>query len=436
VNYNEALAFLEGHINLEVLRVGKHELPSLDRMVEFMGLMGNPQHLAPAVHITGTNGKGSTARIVTALVAEHNLSVGTYTSPHLERVNDRIGRNGIATTDDEFAAAISSVAEVLDLVPLAPSYFEVLVAAAFSWFEEVAVDVAVVEVGLGGTWDATNVVDGTVSVVTNVGLDHVDYIGPTRADIAREKSGIIKPNSTVVLGERDPELKAIFAEKPSERMLVAGEDFELTANEVAVGGRLLSIETPWTTYEDLFVPLHGRHQGENTLTAIVATEAFFGRAFDPEVLQEGLAGVTNPGRFEVLGHSPLVLVDGAHNPDGAHAAALTLREDFAIGGDLILVVGTNNGHDARDILEALDARQARVVVATAADWQRAIPAEEVADAAKALGCAVEIESRVSDAVDRAMSLAGVDDTVLVCGSLYVVGEARSKLLARGLDSGI
>jgi len=428
VNYTEALAFLDGHINFELLRVSRSELPSLERMCELVELLGNPQRLAPAIHITGTNGKGSTSRIVTALVAEHNLSVGTYTSPHLERVNDRISRNGVATTDDEFASAISSVAQVLSLVPLKPSYFEILVAAAFSWFEEVAVDVAVVEVGLGGRWDATNVVDGEVAVITNVSLDHIDYIGPTRKDIAKEKSGIIKESSMVVLGERDPELRAIFAARPSERMYVIDEDFVLTANEVAVGGRLLSLQTPYGSYEDIFLPLHGRHQGQNALTAIVATEVFFGRALDAEVLQDGLANVTNPGRFEVLGHSPLVLVDGAHNPAGARAAAETLREDFAVGGDLILVVGTNTGHDASDILESLDATSARVVVATAADWQRAIPAEQVAAAAEGLGCSVETVPSVSEAVALALSLAGVDDTVLVCGSLYVVGEARTVLL--------
>lgn len=434
MNYEEALEFLSGHINFEILRVGRDELPTLDRMQELAKVLGNPQDLAPTIHVTGTNGKGSTSRMITALLAAHNLSVGTYTSPHLEKVNDRIGRNSEPTSDEEFAVAVEAVAEVLELVDIEPSYFEVLVGAAFAWFEEIATDVNVIEVGMGGRWDATNVVTAEVAVVTNVGTDHLDYLGPTRRDIAIEKSGVIKENSLVVLGETDPELRGFFESRPSAGVVVRDEDFLLTDNTLAVGGRLISMKTPLGEYEEIFLSLHGSHQADNALIALMAVETFFGRAIDEEVVAEAFGSVQMPGRFEVMGQSPLIVIDGAHNPDGAEAAARTLRNGFSGAGDLILVVGTNTGHDPLEMLEALDASSARLVIATSAEWQRARPASEIAAAAETLGCSVEIAESVSEAIESALDQASSDDTVMIVGSLYVVGEARIALEKQDFSS--
>ena len=425
-SYEEALAYLDDHTDLERMAAGTWEPPTLDRMRALIDLLGDPQHAQPAVHVTGTNGKGSTARMVTALLATHNLSVGMYTSPDLERINERLSRNGEPIDDDAFAESIGAIADLEGLSGIRPHRFEILTLAAFRWFADLPVDAAVVEVGLGGRWDATNVVDGAVAVVTNVGLDHTEVLGPTRLDVAGEKAGIVKPGSTLVLGETDQELRPTFERQGAERIWLRDREFGCTVNRVAVGGRSLDLHTPNARYDDVFLSVHGAHQGENAAVAVAAAEAFFDRPLDDEVVREALASVQIPGRFEVIGRLPLVILDGAHNPDGARAAAGTLG-DFGVSGDRLLVIGMNKGRDAREMLEAFDARSARGVIACAVDFVRAMPPEEIADAARSLGVDVEIVRRVPDAVQRAVGVASEDDLVLVSGSLYVVGEARRAL---------
>ena len=429
-SYEQALAYLEEHVDLERLVAGTWEPPTLDRMRALADVMAEPQHAQPAVHVTGTNGKGSTVRLISALLAAHNLSVGTYTSPDLERVNERLARNAEPIDDEAFAEVLAAVAEIEGLSGIRPHRFEILTLAAFRWFADAPVDVAVVEVGLGGRWDATNVVDAAVAVVTNVGLDHTEVLGPTRADVAGEKAGIVKPGSTLVLGETDPELVPIFEREGPAALWLRDRDFGCTANGVAVGGRVLDLQTPGARYDDVFLALHGAHQGQNAAVALAAAEAFFGRPLDDDVVREAFAAVEVPGRFEVVARSPLVVLDGAHNPDGARAAAATL-DDFSIGGARVLVVGMNKGRDAREMLDALDAGSARVVVATAADWVRAMDPEEIAAAASAMGLEVEVVPSVPRAVERAVGIAGEDDLVLVAGSLYVVGEARASFARHG-----
>ena len=258
-----ALAYLVEHSNYD--DTGRIMSPSTDRIERLMELMGDPQRAAPAIHITGTNGKGSTAQILTRLLVAQGLTVGTFTSPHLERVNERINRNGEPISDDELAEQIGAVADLEVLAGVEPSYFEIVTAAAFRWFADVAVDVMVIEVGLLGRWDATNVVDAAVAVVTNVGDDHLEYAGPTLADVATEKSGIVKPGSTLVLGETDPELVAIFRAAGAERVVERGVGFDVLENQLALGGRLLALRTPSTIYNDLYLPLHGRYQGDNAV---------------------------------------------------------------------------------------------------------------------------------------------------------------------------
>lgn len=429
-SYEQALAYLDDHTDLERLVAGTWEPPTLDRMRALVDLLGSPQHAQPTIHVTGTNGKGSTARMITSLLGAQNLSVGTYTSPDLERVNERISRNGEPIDDEAFAEAVGAMAELEGLSGIRPHRFEILTLAAFRWFADLPVDVAVVEVGLGGRWDATNVVDGIVAVVTNVGLDHAEVLGPSRVDIAGEKAGIVKPGAALVLGETDGTLHAIFEAEQPGSVWRRDRDFACTRNQVAVGGRSLDLLTPGARYDDVFLALHGEHQGDNAAVALAAVEAFFDRPLDEEVVREAFATVAVPGRFEVVGRSPLVVLDGAHNPDGARAAAATLG-DFGVAGDRLLVVGMNRGRDAVEMLEALGARRARGIVATEADWVRAMPAGEIAEAARSIGIDAEVVRSVPDAVRRATAIASEDDLVLVTGSLYVVGEARASFARHG-----
>ena len=432
MDLREALAYLDEHVNLEkVVAAARTSAPTLDRIRGLCDLLGEPQRSFPSVHVTGTNGKGSTARMATALLAAHGITVGTFTSPNLERVNERIARNGEPIDDGELARAIAAVAAVEPLAGVRPNYFDILTAAGLWWFADVAVDLAVVEVGMLGRFDSTNVVDGDVAVVTNVGLDHTQYAGPTRAHVAAEKAGIVKPGSTLVLGEEDPDLVRIFEDEGPERLWLRGRDFACTGNHMAHGGRLLDIHTPYGTYDGVHLPLHGAHQGENAAVAVAAVEAFFDRSLDQDVVQEAFAAVRVPGRFEVVGRRPLVILDGAHNPDAAEAAMATLDEEFEAVGSRVFVLGVLRGHDLAGTLAAFELDRCRLVVTCAADWPKAVPAEDVAKVAADLGAQVEVVPAVADAVEAAISSALDDDVVLVTGSLYVVGEARAALRARG-----
>ena len=428
MNYAEALRHLDGHINLEATAGAVHGL-SLEHIQGVVGVLGDPQDAFRTVHVTGTNGKGSTARMITALLVEHGLSVGTYASPHLQRVNERIAWNGEPITDDELAELVTGLARLVPLSGVEPSYFELLTAGAFSWFAEKAVDVAVVEVGLLGRYDATNVIHADVAVVTNVGQDHTDGKGEWRQAIASEKAGIIEPESFLVLGERDPALQQVFlAEGPSEAWLRPG-DFDATADRYAVGGHVLDVRTPHGELHDLYLPLHGSHQVDNAACAVAAVEAFFGRPLDIDVAQAALAGVTTPGRFEVVRHAPLLIIDGAHNPDGATAAARTLTEEFDVVGRRVLVVGMLRGRDPVQMLEALEVRRADLLVACTPPSARAMPAAEVAAVGRALGVLTEQVDDVASAVERALAVSTEEDVVLVAGSLYVAGAARDAVEA-------
>ncbi len=326
------------------------------------------------MHITGTNGKGSTAQIATRLLEAHGLTVGTYTSPHLQRINERIAVNGEPIADDDLAEAIRAIADAEALAGVEPSYFEILTAAAYRWFADIAVDVVVAEVGLLGRWDATNVADGQVAIVTNVALDHTEYAGPTRLDIAREKAGIVKPGASLVLGETDPELVPVFlAEQPGEAFF-RDIDFACNDNMLAVGGRLLEIRTPGASYPELFLPLHGAHQGDNAAAALTAVETFFGGPLSPELITIGFENVVMPGRFEIVNRHPYVVLDGAHNAAGADVAAAVVDEEFSEVAERIYVIGLLRGRDPVAMLEALDAQSARLVIATAPSTSRAIPA--------------------------------------------------------------
>jgi len=434
-----ALAFLDEHINLEATlaapRAGATHGLSLDRMRGVVDVLGDPHRAAPVIHVTGTNGKGSTARMITALLGAHGLTVGTYASPHLESITERIRRNAEPIPERDLAEVVTEIAAVEPLFPDRPSYFDLLTATAFAWFAREAVEVMVVEVGMLGRYDSTNVVEADVAVVTNIGRDHTDFQGDWRRAIAEEKAGIIDERSAVVIGETDPALVEVFRAEGGALHWVRDEHFGVRSSLVALGGRHADLYTPTSRLEELFVPLHGAHQIDNAACAVAAVEAFFGRPLDRDVVQEALRSVEVPGRCEVLSRSPLVIVDMAHNPDGTEALADTIAAEFHPEGGLTLVVGMLGGRDPDATLAPLLALRPRRVVCTRADSPRSVPAADVAAAvARGLGehvAEVRVVDDVRDAVDRAVDLLRDDEALLVTGSTYVAGAARPALRARG-----
>jgi dihydrofolate synthase/folylpolyglutamate synthase len=422
MTYEEALAYLDEHASYDVS--GRIESPSLHNLTVLCAAMGDPQLLAPSIHITGTNGKGSTAQMITRLLVTHGLTVGTYTSPHLERINERIARNGEPIGDDDFAEQIAAIADLEGITGVRPSYFEACTAAAFRWFADVAVDVVVAEVGLLGRWDATNVLDAQVAVITNIGMDHTEFAGPRLVDIAGEKAGIIKPDSAAIIGETAPDLVAILDGERAASRLHRGDDFDVAGNQLAVGGRHVDLRTPTTVYPEVFVPLHGTHQADNAAIALAAVETFFAAPLPEDVVDEGFAAVVMPGRFEVMARQPLVIVDGAHNPPGADSCAQVFFDDFDPDGRRVLVVGTLRDPEA--MLAALRVDEFDIVIAATAPSPRGVPADRVAAAARRLGCdEVRTAGSIAAACEIAIRLAEFDDAILATGSLYVAGEARA-----------
>jgi dihydrofolate synthase/folylpolyglutamate synthase len=426
MQYAEALRYLDEHASYE--KTGRVESPSLVNISRLMDLMANPQLSYPVIHVTGTNGKGSTTQIITRLLMAHGLSVGTYTSPHLERLNERISYNGTPISDEDFGTNVGAIADIEVLAGVRPSYFEIMTAAGFRFFADSAIDVAVVEVGMLGRWDATNAVNSDVAVITNIDLDHVEFAGPLLEDIAREKVGIAKPKSSLVVGDTNPELRSVWNLAGAARLLLRGDDFDCLDNQLAVGGRLIDVRTPRSLYDELVLPLNGRHQGDNASLAIMAVEEFFDAPLARELIIEGFANVDMPGRFEVMGRQPLVIIDGAHNPAGAEVCAQVFFDDFDPQGRRILVVGMLSSREPGSMLSALRADDFDLVVCCTAPSPRGQSAGVVAEAAQVMGCDdVETVDSVEQACERALHLAKKDDAVLIAGSLYVVGAARTYL---------
>lgn len=458
----DALAWLDGHQNMERMLAGSRadRVPDLDRMRALVDVLGHPEATAPVIHVTGTNGKTSTARSLTSLLSAKGLRVGTFTSPHLSLINERIAADGQPIDDASLREALGLVAAVEPLlVGAGPggsgpgsgksgsgssgsgsgssafgsgglTWFEIMTAAAFLYFADRPVDVTVLEVGMGGRWDATNVADATVAVVTNVGLDHIEFLGPTRAHVAGEKAGVVKRDSILVLGEDDPSLVPIFEAQAPASLWLSGRDWACYRNDLAVGGRALDLRTPAAEYESVWLDLHGAHQGRNFAAAVAAAEAFFGAPLDDKLVREAAATVSSPGRMEIVGRDPLVVLDGAKNLEGAAAAAAAVAEEFGPARSVVLVVGMLGGKDPRQMLEALGAARARLVVACPAPSPRTQTPEAVAEAARSLGCEAVTAPGVAEALEEARARAGADDLILVTGSLYVVGAARVALAVR------
>ena len=430
---DEALGWLDAHIDYERVAPTRRALPSLDGVRSALRLLGDPQEAYTSIHVTGTNGKGSTTAVIAAILSEAGLAVGTYTSPNLHRVNERIGRNLEAISDEELVDLLNRLATVEPQLDEPLTRFELLTVAALAHFADEAVDVAVVEVGLGGTWDSTNALDGDVAVITSVSLDHVQVLGTTPEEIAADKAGIIKPGATAVIGPVSESVAAVIeraVDDAGATMWRAGVDFDVERNRLAFGGRLVDVLIPGARYEDMLIPLHGAHQGENAAVGIAAVTAFLGRPLPEEIVEAGLGRVVVPGRLEVLGHVPLNIVDGAHNGAGAAALAGALEEGFHVSGTRVVVLGMLEGRDPEDLLAPLVAAGLRTVVCVAPATPRAMDPETIAVAARSLGASATVATSIEAGCTEATALAGADGLVLATGSLYVVGDARLALLRR------
>lgn len=395
--------------------------PRLHATRRAVELLGDVHRAYPVIHLTGTNGKTSTARMIESLLRAHGLRTGLLTSPHLERLNERMCIDGAPVTNERLAANWADVKPFIELVdteleaagevPL--TYFEALTVLAAAVFADAPVDVAVIEVGMGGEWDATNVFDGQVAVFTPIGLDHADRLGGTVAEIATTKAGIIKAGAHVVTAAQQPEALATIEAAARERdaaVSVAGSAFSLDSDTVAIGGRLVSVRGLAADYRDLFLPLHGAHQAANAALALVAVEAFFGgtRALPAEFVTEGLAAVTSPGRLERIGTRPSVFVDAAHNPHGAATLVAALEEGFDLG-EVVAVVAVLDDKDAEGILREV-ARVATRIIVTESSSPRVMPAEELAERARAwVSVPIEAQPVLEDAVALARSIAASAD---------------------------
>jgi dihydrofolate synthase/folylpolyglutamate synthase len=434
VSFEEAQAHLDS-LGIDAM---KSLVPSLHRIEAICEALDRPERSVPAIHVTGTNGKTSTARIGASLLSATGLSVGTYTSPHLETVRERIARDGDPISEAEFSDVFDHVKPYIEVVEKQLderlSYFETLTAMFFLWAAEAPVDAMVVEVGLGGRWDATNVVPAPVAILTNVGLDHTGLLGMERTTIAREKAGIVKHRAEVVTAELDPTVLSVIedaAGAADATLSRFGREFHLTDNRTAFGGRYLSVSTSARDYAGLFLPLHGSHQGVNAATALESVVRFVPRgSLDDDVVIEGLGAAHAPGRLEVLrpdeSGGPTVVLDVAHNPDGMAALVASLLEEFAFDRT-VFVIGILHDKDYMGMLAEL-ARVPSTVIATQAKSMRSVSPAELGAACHELGLDCEVSDDASVAVRTAVQTAGPGDLVCVTGSHYVVGEIRSFLL--------
>ncbi|MEX2555206.1 MAG: folylpolyglutamate synthase/dihydrofolate synthase family protein [Actinomycetota bacterium] len=428
MNYAEALRALDE-------RIPTRMVPDLDRMRALSELLDHPQRTYPSIHITGTNGKTTTAWVATELLRGAGLKVGTFTSPHLHDVRERMTFDGAPISEEEFAQTYTYLEPFLaqvDALGERVTYFETLTMLAQEWFAERAVDVGVFEVGMGGEWDATNLIDGRVAVVTEVSLDHPE-LGNTPVEIAREKAGIIKQAAICVTGERSADVRAVIEERCREMgaiLRVDGTDFALYGRDNAVGGQALDISIAGGTYEQVFVPLYGERMATDVLLGLAAVSAFLGdRPLEQELVRSALAGMRSPGRIEVLRRRPLLIVDGAHNPAAALELANTVQDSFACDR-LLLVIGMLDDKDVAGVVDEI-VPIADVVIVTTAPSPRAAPAERIAKEAARLDAELRIVSTVEGAVAQAVELAEEGDLILVTGSFTVAAEARAMVL--GLD---
>jgi len=417
--------------------------PSLDRIKALVDILGSPQDTFRSIHIAGTNGKTSTSRMVDSLLQAFELRTGRFTSPHLESPLERICLNGIPITPTFFNYTYNDIASYIDLidqrsdsngVPL--SYFEVMTAIAFAAFADAPIDVAVLEAGMGGEWDATNIVASDVAVMMPIGLDHQEYLGETIAEIAETKAGIFESGKPVVMAHQEMQAAQVLMRKAAEMEAIPlreGLDFGIEKRSLAVGGQLLTIQGLGGTYEDIFLPLHGRHQGSNAAVALVTLEAFLGggsNALDSDVIREGFANASSPGRLEIMRRNPTVMIDAAHNAHGAIALSRALAEEFTFDR-VIAVVAILGDKDVVKFLNELS-KVADEIIVTRNSSPRAMPIEDLKRIAVdifeegAVSAASSIAAAIQEAVEKA-SQPNVSIGVLVTGSVVTAGAARALL---------
>jgi dihydrofolate synthase / folylpolyglutamate synthase len=419
----------------------------LSKVEQLLDLLGSPHRAYPSIHLTGTNGKTSTARMIDSLLRAHGLHTGRYTSPHLQTVRERISLDGEPVDERRFVATYREVAPLAALVdeqsPEPLTYFDMTTAMAFAAFADAPVDVAVVEVGLGGEDDSTNVLQAGVCVITPIGLDHTEWLGDTLRDIALAKSGIIHKGATVVAAAQEEEAARPILERCAEvgaTIAREGSEFGVLRRAVAVGGQVLALQGLGSEYDEIFLPLHGAHQAQNAAVALAAAEAFLGagasRALDPEVVREGFASTSSPGRLERVRNAPTILLDAAHNPHGMAATVAALREEFAFSR-LVAVVAMLADKDVHQVLELLEP-VADALVVTRNTSSRAMPPEQLAAVAMDVfdEDRVRVAATMPDAIEAAVELAesnvegelsGVG--ILITGSVITVADAR-RLLTR------
>ena len=412
--------------------------PTLERISALTDILGSPQLTYPTIHIGGTNGKTSTSRMIDSILFEMGLRTGRFTSPHLESYLERISINGQPINAAELIFAYNDISPYLDLMdskfenPI--SFFEAMTALAFAAFAEHPIDVGVIEVGMGGEWDATNVVQAGVSVITPIGLDHMEYLGNTLTEIAKTKGGILKTGGFGVLAQQEPEAAIELLRRAAEvgiDVAREGVEYSLASRAVAIGGQLISISGLNESFDDIFLPLHGKHQAANAATALVAVEAFFGdTALDHDAVRAGFAAVTSPGRCEVVHRDPTILLDAAHNPHGAKALAETIANEFTFD-EVIGVVASFGDKDVRGILLELEPIMNEIIV-TINSSPRAMKLSELEKLANEIfgkDRVTAIET-LTAAIDQAIKDAKrplSDDSVgvLITGSVITVGESRT-----------
>ncbi|MBW9108445.1 bifunctional folylpolyglutamate synthase/dihydrofolate synthase [Microbacterium ureisolvens] len=411
--------------------------PRVERTRRVLELLDDPQKTYRVVHVTGTNGKTSTSRMIESLVRAHGLRTGLFTSPHLERFTERIMVDGEPIDDAAVADAWDEIEPFVDLVDselaangdAALTFFELLTVLAFVAFADAPIDVLVLEVGMGGSWDSTNTADGDVAVFAPIDLDHADRLGDTIAEIASVKAGIIKDGAAVVSARQVAAAESVLREAAAARgasIAFEGAEFALAQQRLAVGGQQISVRGLAGTYEDEYLPLYGAHQGFNAALAIAAVESLVGGASQPiaaDVLAEGLGAVTSPGRLQLIGAAPTVLVDAAHNPHGARALVTALRESFDFD-EWGVVLGVLSDKDAAGIVAEI-APVAAHVFATAPDSERAEDADAIADLAEAHDLRVSVHRDLADAAEAARAWAAASDrrAVVIAGSVVLAGEA-------------
>ena len=414
--------------------------PSTLRIAALVDVLGSPQLAYPTIHVGGTNGKTTTSRMIDSLLFAHGLRTGRFTSPHLETYRERIAINGQPIEPKDLIFTYNDIAAYFDLIdskfehPI--SFFEAMTALGFAAFAEHPVDVAVIEVGMGGEWDATNVIQADVSLIMPIGFDHMEYLGNTLHEIAATKAGIIKEGGFIVLAQQETEAAKELIRKAAEvgaEVVREGIEFSVASRAVAVGGQLITIVGLHDTYSDIFVPLHGKHQGANAAAALVAVEAFFGdQPLDIEAVRAGFAAVTSPGRCEIVHRDPTIILDAAHNPHGAKALTETLTNEFNFD-EIVAVVGVFADKDAVGILMELEPIVDHVIV-TQSSSTRAMSSKELEKIASTIFGADRVfeVTNLKNALDRAITNARrplSEETVgiIVTGSVVTVGEARSYL---------